>query len=58
MILYVFYFKDSVIRLYIMHIEGIATQGIEALQAALAGLWHASGANIEVHIAPLDTLVM
>jgi glycine cleavage system transcriptional repressor len=38
---------------YIMQIEGHAAQGIEPLQQVLDGL----GDDIEVHLAPIDTMV-
>lgn len=40
--------------LYIMHIEGQATEGIPALQAALDIV---ARGGIEVHLAPMDTLI-
>lgn len=40
--------------IYIMHIEGCATQGIDALRRALDD---AIGEDIDVSMAPIDTLV-
>ncbi len=39
--------------IYLMHIEGLATQGIEALEAALADL----DAGITVHLSPIETMI-
>ena len=39
--------------LYIMHIEGIASEGIEALRSALAVL----GDDIDARVEPLETLI-
>ncbi len=40
--------------LYVMHLEGQAAQGIEALEAALAGL---EPGGVEVRVRPVETLV-
>ncbi len=40
--------------IYIMQLEGLATQGIEALRQALAG---DAFADVDVRIEPIDTLV-
>ncbi len=43
---------------YLMHIEGVATQGIAALQAALDTLAHSEqGRGIEARLTPIDTEV-
>lgn len=39
--------------IYVMHIEGYATQGIDALHSALATL---NGDRIETHLEPIQTL--
>lgn len=44
--------------IYIMQIEGVATLGIEALQTALQALQNSQGEALQVHLAPLDTLIM
>ncbi len=45
--------------IYIMQIEGVATQGIDALQAALEPLKQAQeDEDIQVHIAQIETLMM
>ena len=40
--------------IYVMHIEGSASQGVEALQQALAGL---TDAGIDIRIQPIETLI-
>jgi glycine cleavage system transcriptional repressor len=40
--------------IYVMHIEGSASQGIEVLQQALAGL---TDAGIDIRIQPIETLI-
>ena len=39
---------------YVMHIEGRAKQGIEALQGALTGI---AEEGIDVHVTPVDTMM-
>jgi len=41
--------------IYIMHIEGVATQGIDVLQKALAVLTKEK--NVETRLSPIDTLI-
>jgi len=40
--------------IYIMQIEGVAHQGIEALRAALADM---AREGVTIHVAPIDTLI-
>ncbi len=40
---------------YIMHIEGVASQGLEALEKSLQSL--SSESDVIAHVAPIDTMV-
>jgi len=44
--------------IYVMQIEGVASQGIETLKEALQHLQEQHSENIQVHLVPLDTLIM
>ena len=49
---------DETNPIYVMQIEGVATQGMDALQAALDTLQESQADNLQVHLSALDKLVM
>ena len=43
---------------YIMQIEGVATRGLDAVQNALDGLAAKHRADLDIHLSPIDTVLL